>query len=165
MTDDAKAAATSEEPQHLSELELAKKQAADYLAGWQRAKADYLNLRKQSEREKQELAQFANAALVMELFPIYDNMKRALSHVPADQRRIEWVKGIEHIHRQFQDLFKALGIEEIKTLGGPFNHDLHHAIAREKREGVKPGTVIDEVKSGFTMHGKVIEPAQVRVAE
>lgn len=142
-----------------------QKLADEHLAGWQRAKADYLNLKRQSEKEKAELAQFANAALIIELLPIYDNLKRAMTHVPEDQQKLEWVVGISHIVTQFKQLFESLGIAEIKTVGEPFNHELHHAVSKEKREGVAPDTVIEELKTGFTMHGKLIEPAQVRVAE
>lgn len=147
------------------ELETLKKQAAEYLAGWQRAKADYLNLKKQSEKDKEELAQFANAALIIELLPIYDNLKRAVLHIPTEQREIEWVKGISHILQQFKQLFASLGLEEIKTVGQPFNHELHHAVGKEKRNGIAANMVLEEVKSGFTMHGRMITPAHVRVAE
>ncbi len=142
-----------------------KQKADEYLAGWQRAKADYLNLKKQTEKEKEEFARFANAALIIELFPIYGNLKRALEHVPADQQQAEWVKGIGHIQQQFKQLFQQLGIEEIKTVGEHFNHDLHHAVAKEKQDGIAAGTVMAELGPGFTMHGKVVQPAQVRVAE
>lgn len=148
-----------------TELELAKQQAAEHLAGWQRAKADYLNLKRQTEKDKEELAKFANAALVIELLPIYDNLKRALTHVPEGEREKDWVKGVGHIMQQFRQLFSSLGIEEIKTVGAPFNHELHHAVGKEKREGTVPGTVIDEAHTGFTMHGRLVKAAQVRVAE
>lgn len=154
-----------EQPPELTDVERLKKLADDHLAGWQRAKADYLNLKRQSEKEKEELAKFANAALIIETLPIYDNLKRAMAHVPADEQKKDWVQGITHIVTQFKQLFASLGIEEIKTVGEAFNHDVHHAVGKEKREGIKPGTVIDEVHTGFTMHGKLIKAAQVRVSE
>lgn len=149
----------------LNETERLQKLSDDHLVGWQRAKADYLNLKRQSEKEKEELAKFANAALIIELLPIYDNLKRALSHVPDVDKDKEWVKGIFLTIKHFKQLFESLGIEEIRTVGEPFDHELHHAIGKEKREGAKPGTVVEEMKTGFTMHGKLVEPAQVRVAE
>ncbi|MBI4426679.1 MAG: nucleotide exchange factor GrpE [Candidatus Kerfeldbacteria bacterium] len=142
-----------------------QKQAAEYLAGWQRAKADYLNFKKQAEKDQAELAKFANAALLIELLPIYDNLKRAVQHIPSEQQDVEWVKGISHILQQFKQLFASLGLEEIKTVGQPFNHELHHAVGKEKRNDVSPNTVVEEVKSGFLMHGRMVTPAQVRVAE
>lgn len=146
-------------------IEILKKQAAEYLAGWQRAKADYLNLKKQTEKEKEEVVKFAHAAFVLELLPIYDNLKRALAHVPPEERDKEWVKGVGHILQQFRQLFQTFGIEEIKTLGTTFDPNLHHAFAKEKRQGVAHGMILEEVKTGFTMNGRVITPAQVRVAE
>lgn len=149
----------------LTELEILQKQAAEHLAGWQRAKADYLNLKRQTEKEKEELAKFANAALVVELLPIYDNLKRAWTHVPEGDKDKDWVKGIGHIVQQFRTLFESLGIEEIRTVGEPFDHEKHHAVGKEKREGMHAGMVIEEVHTGFTMHGKLIQPARVRVSE
>lgn len=157
----AKAPTAPPSPQ---DVELIKKQAAQYLAGWQRAKADYLNLKKQTDREREEIVSFAHVSLIVQLLPIYDSLKRGLTHVPHE-KDTDWVKGFRHILNQFQQLFHSLGIEEIKTLGEKFNHDLHHALAREKRVGATPDTIVEEVKTGFTMHGKVIEPAHVRVAE
>lgn len=152
-------------PLAAEELQQIRAKADEYLAGWQRAKADYLNLKKQSEKEKEDIARFASAAMVMELLPIYDNMKRALEHIPADQRELEWVKGIGHILSQFRQFFAKFDLEEIKTVGEKFNPELHHAVGKEKVEGTAPDTIIAEVGTGFSIQGKVIEPAKVRVAE
>ncbi len=163
MSQDLSPAATTKEPP--TEIQRLQQQASEYLAGWQRAKADYLNLKKQSEREKDEVIKFAHAALVLELLPIYDNLKRALRHIPPSEQDRDWVKGVRHIRQQFQRFFRDLEIVEIKTLGVPFDPNQHHAVAKEKRLGVAPGTILEEVKTGFMVGDKVIAPAQVRVAE
>lgn len=147
------------------DLELASKKAEEYLDGWKRAKADYLNLKKETEKRQQEIVQFASFALICELLPIYDHFKLALSHVPKDQNEAEWVKGFFHVKNQLQDLFKRLGIEEIKTVGEKFNPEFHEAVIHEKKEGFKTDMILEEVKSGYTWHGKVIQPAKVKVAK
>lgn len=149
----------------LDKLALLEQQAKDHLAGWQRAKADYLNLKRQTEKEKQEIAQFAQAAAVLQFLPIYDNLKRAQQHIPADQLSQEWVKGVVHIQKQFEDTLKSMGITPIATVGQPFDPNQHHAVQKAKRDGDQPGTVVQEVKSGFMIGEKVLEPAQVVVAE
>lgn len=141
-----------------------QQQADEYLKGWQRAKADYLNLKKQAEREREETVQFANAALLLQLLPIYDHFKRALEHVPDNARKTEWVKGVGHIRSQFQSFFKTLGIEEIPTVNELFDPVQHEAITREQRAGVTPDTVIEELATGFTFRGKVLIPAKVKVS-
>ena len=91
-----------------------RKQADEYLAGWQRAKADYINFKRESEQRAVETVQFANAAMIVNMLPLYANIKRAVTHVPADQGDVEWVKGFGHILTQFQTFLKSVGIEEVK---------------------------------------------------
>ncbi len=137
----------------------------EHLEGWRRAKADYLNLKKQTEKEKMDIAQFAVAQTIMSFLPIYDNLARALQHVPAEAHDQEWVKGLGHIRKQFEDAIKSLGLTIIPTVGQPFDPLKHHAVSKQKREGVEPGTILDEVKSGFMAGDRVLEPASVVVAE
>lgn len=153
------------QPMGQDELDQLRKKSAEYLALAQRATADYQNLKKQAEKEKEDVLKFASAAVVLELLPVYDNLKRAVEHIPAAQRELEWGQGVGHIVAQFKQFFQKFGIEEIPTVGQPFDPSLHHAIGKEKVEGTAPETVIAEVGTGFMMQGKVIEPAKVRVAE
>jgi molecular chaperone GrpE len=147
------------------EIALAKKQAEEHLAGWKRAKADYLNLKKDAEKRHLELIQFSNAALLAGLLPIFDHFKLALKHVPEEQKDLDWVVGLGHVKKEFQDFFKDLGIEEIKTVGEKFNPEFHEAVTHEEKEGLETDFIFEEVKSGYTLHGKVINPAQVKVAK
>ncbi|MDD5039883.1 MAG: nucleotide exchange factor GrpE [Patescibacteria group bacterium] len=167
---------TDQQPEHvqkqpaketpLTELQKTQQRMEEYLDGWKRAKADYLNLKKESEKREKEIVQFANAGLILELMPIYDNFKLAWQHIPEEHRKNDtWLKGIEHIKRQFADLLKNLGIEEIKTVGEKFDPEFHDAVAKEKREGAVPGTIIEEVKGGYKLYDKVLEHAKVKVAE
>ena len=148
------------------ELALSKKKMEEYLNGWKRAKADYINLKKDSEKKTVEMVQFANAALILEIIPIYDNFKLAWQHIPEDHReKDEWLKGIEQIKNQFQTLLKNLQIEEIKTVGEKFDPKIHEAVSKEKVKGKASGIVVEEVKSGYKLFDKVLEPAKVKVAE
>lgn len=147
------------------QLELAQKKEQEHLDGWKRAKADYLNLKKETEKRQQEFIQFANAALVAELLPVFDHFKLALQHVPAEQKKAEWVIGFFHIKKQFEDFLKQLDIEEIKTVGEKFNPELHEAVSHDQKEGFETDAIFEEVKAGYTLHGKVIYPAKVKVAK
>lgn len=139
--------------------------AQEHFANWQRAVADYQNLKKQSEKEKQEIAAYAMSQAALLFTPVYDNVKRAVKHIPADQLELEWVKGIAHIVKQFEESMKLLNITVIPTIGQPFDHAKHHAISKVKKDGVVPDTIIEEVKTGFMSGDRVLEPAQVVVAE
>lgn len=142
-----------------------EQQVQEHLEGWKRAKADYLNLKKQMEKEKEDIIKFSQAAVVMEILPIYDNLKRAESHIPEEQKTREWVKGVMHIQKQFEDTLKTMGIEPIKTVGESFDAHKHHAVSKVKKEDVASDTILEEVKSGFMLGDKVLTPAQVVVAE
>lgn len=163
--DDTQKPIDPQTPQAPVDLALLQKQAAEHLEGWKRAKADYLNLKKQTEKEKQELVDFANAGLLVQLLPLYDHFKRALAAIPEGERTKDWEKGVEAIFREFQMMLKALGVEEIPTVGQPFDPAKHHAVGKEKREGVDQGTILAETRTGFVLRGKVLGPAQVIVAE
>jgi molecular chaperone GrpE len=146
-----------------TELEQLKAQADEYLNGWKRAKADYINFKKETESRQQMLYEFANATLLMEILPIFDNLKKAI--LLAGEEKNNWLAGIKQIKKQMEDLLKDHGIEEIKTAGEKFNPEFHEAISKEKKEGVEPGTIIAESSSGYLLKGKVLVAAKVIVAE
>ncbi len=149
-----------------SELEITKQRMEEYLNGWKRAKADYINLKKETEKKQGEMVQFASAALILQMLPIYDNFKLAWQHIPEEHKKSDkWLEGIRQIKKQFAELMKNLGIEEIKTVGEKFDPEIHEAVAKEKKEDMESNTVFEEIKGGYKLYDKVLEPAKVKVAE
>ncbi|MBU0880556.1 nucleotide exchange factor GrpE [Patescibacteria group bacterium] len=131
---------------------------------YKRALADYQNLLKQSAKEKMEFARFANERLLYEILPVYDNLKTSIQYIDEESKKNGWVVGIEYIIKQFSDVLKSLGIEEIITNKEKFNHDLMDAIDSEETDNKKEdGLVAKEVKSGYKLNGKIIVPAKVVV--
>ncbi|MFH1822965.1 MAG: nucleotide exchange factor GrpE [Patescibacteria group bacterium] len=124
---------------------------------YKRALADYQNLIKETAREKIEFAKYANRELLHEVIPIYDNLKLSLKHTDEIATKNGWVQGVHYIVKQFRDVLKSAGVEEIKTKGEKFNPETMEAI-----EG-KGDKVRKEVKPGYKLHGKVIVPAKVIV--
>ncbi|XOU94574.1 MAG: nucleotide exchange factor GrpE [Candidatus Kerfeldbacteria bacterium] len=166
MSDEKKDLEKKDVKLKLTELEKTKEKMEEYLNGWKRAKADYSNQKKEFERKEQEIIQFANATLILEIMPIYDNFKLAWKHIPEEHKNEdEWLKGIEHIKKQFADMLKRLGLEEIPTVGEKFDPELHEAVGTEKVEGKKSGEIVEEIKSGYKLYNKVLEPAKVKTAE
>ena len=149
----------------ISELAALAKKAEEYLNGWKRAKADYQNFKKETEKRQAEIIQFANAALLAELLPIYNNFKLAGQHISADQKDLEWVKGFDHIQKQFTAFFGQLGLTEIKTVGEKFDPDWHEAVVHEAKEGFGPDIIFEEVSPGYKLHGKLLQAAKVKVAK
>jgi len=134
-----------------------EKQAQEYLAGWQRAKADYLNREKETEREKVDWVKFTNLDLILKLLPILDAFDYSLKHIPKELKNNQWGKGTEQIKKQLDSFLKAQSIEKIKTKGQKFNPDLHEAV---EKQGEK-NQIIKEIQAGYLLNDKVIRTAKV----
>jgi molecular chaperone GrpE len=130
------------------------------LAGWQRAQADFINYKRRSEQEKEEISKFANAALMLNLLPILDDMERALASIPSKVAEFTWVEGISLIERKLRASLEVQGLSQIKALGEPFDPKLHEAAMHAKGE---EGIVIEELQKGYKLHDRVIRPTMVVV--
>ena len=135
------------------------------MEGWQRARADYANLKKEGEDRQRQLVLLATEQLFDELLPSIDLYRRALLSAPDAISADDWFVGVEQIKKQFDEILKKRGVEIIPTVGEPFNPAVHDALAEETVEGKISGTIIQEVSGGYTLSGKVILPAKVIVAK
>lgn len=143
-----------------------KAKCDEYLAGWQRARADYQNLQKETERRITEIIQYSNEEFIRELLPTVDHFNYAFKGIPPEERSKGWVKGIEHIQTNMFKTLESHGVQRIPTVGQPFNPELHESVEEVSAEGEisgASGTVIEEVSAGFTLNGKVIQHAKVKV--
>ena len=133
------------------DIEIIKKQAEEYLNGWKRAKADYLNLKKEMEAQNKEIKEWLSKIFLLPLLDIMDSFDRA-GILDA---------GIEGIKKQFEDFLKANGVEEMKVVGEKFDPLKHEAI--ESVDGGESGRIIEEVRRGYLVNGEVFRPAKVKV--
>ncbi|MEI6627015.1 MAG: nucleotide exchange factor GrpE [bacterium] len=147
------------------QVEEMRQLAEDNLNGWKRAQADYANFKRETEEKKKDLIEFANAAFMSEVLPVYNHFKLALKHIPEDQKKLDWIKGIEFIRRQFQDFLNKYKIIEIKTVGEKFDPNMHEAVVCEEKEGYKTDEIFEETMPGYMLGEKVINPAKVKVAK
>ena len=102
------------------------------LAGWQRAQADFINYKRRSEQDKEEISKFVNAALMLNLLPILDDLERALTSIPPKLVGFTWVEGISLIERKLRASLEVQGLSQIKALGEPFDPKLHVAAMHAK---------------------------------
>ena len=137
-----------------------KAKAEANLANWQRAQADLINYKRRSEQEKEEIGQFANSILILNLLPILDDLERAFTSIPPRVAKLAWVDGIRLIERKLRASLEGQGLSQIKALGEPFDPKLHEAVMNGKG---KEGIVIDELQKGYKLHDRVIRPARVVV--
>ena len=139
-------------------------QSAEDLAGWQRAKADYENLSRAYQEQSGKVYRLATAAVAAELLPIFEHYKLALNHLPEEVKKEEWAKGFAHIKDEFWAMLKKLEIAEVPTVGEMFDPAVHEAVICEDSDQ-PDGTIIKELKAGYTMGGELLSPAQVAVAK
>jgi len=146
------------------ELEELKARCDEYLNGWKRAKADYENLKKDTEKRISELGEYAAAGVILELMPVFNHLKLAVRHIPEAEQNSDWGQGIFHIQKEFADFFKKFEISEIKTVGEKFNHLYHEAVGYEEADE-EDDIIVKEVQPGYLIKDKVFLPAKVIVSK
>lgn len=138
----------------------------EYKLGWQRATADYQNLVRETAKQKSEWMQMIKGSILEDFIPVLDNFKKAFAHEANDQKQFEnWKKGIEYIMKQFADVIKNNGVEEIKTVGEIFDARVHEIVAEEESDTAKEHEIIREVESGYKSADKILKVAKVIVAK
>lgn len=141
-----------------------KEECAEYKAGWQRALADYQNLQKETEKRRGEWAEYAKQMILGEFIPVYDHLKLAINNEQlTNSEKNSWLEGVKYVKKQFADILKNNGVEEIKTVGEKFDPKFHEAVGEE--EGKKSGLVVKEVSGGYKMGERVIKVAKVIVSK
>jgi molecular chaperone GrpE len=147
-----------------AELEKAQAQAAEYLDGWQRARAEFANYRKRVESERELLRQTSNEALLLKLLPVVDDFERAFQTLPEDLADVPWVDGIKLILRKLQGILDSENVTPIEAIGQPFDPLLHQAVMQEETTEHPDGHVIEEMQRGYRLGERVLRPSMVKVA-
>jgi len=151
-------------------LEECQKLKNEYLAGWQRERADFLNYKKEELERLGEILKYADVGLILKILPILDNFEVAEKKLPEDFKKDENVKGLLKIKNQIKDFLKSQGVEEIESLGKKFDPNLMEVVEEVEPSFAKAsvgeaGIVIEEIQKGYKLHGKVLRPARVKVAK
>jgi len=146
-------------------LKRCKSEKQEYLDGWQRVQADFQNYIKQRNNEMQEFQKFASQESVLKIFPVLDNLILACDAVPEKFKDDSWAKGIVSIKKQFEDILDEQGIKEVKVRGGDMFDPSQHEAAEEIESKEKSGTIAEVLQKGYTLNGKVIRAARVKVAK
>jgi molecular chaperone GrpE len=137
-----------------------QKKSEEYLNGWKRERADFLNYKKEEMERIGSLVKYANEEIILKLLPVLDNLCLAVKHLSDP--------GVEQIQKQLEDFLKKEGIEPIKTIGEKFDPNTMEAVgaASQSEASLAPEgreTVTEEVQRGYTLHGKLIRPAKVKI--
>lgn len=146
-----------------SDSQEVKQKAAEHLAGWQRARADYENLRRRLEREGAHAAEAAKDQLLFRLLPIADYFAAALAHVPESLKDDAWTEGVLRTHQALEGFLREAGITPIAATDVPLDPAEHEAVA-EVPSAHPRGTITAVVSTGYRRNGRVLRPAKVKVS-
>jgi molecular chaperone GrpE len=139
-----------------------EKQRDEYLAGWQRAKADFINYKKEEIDRLQQVAKYGTEEFIRELIVFLDNFELAIA---ALEKAGPVEKGIYLIRTQVEDILKRRGVERISVKAGDaFDTSFMESVA-EIEGTAPPGAVADEIEAGYRVHEKVIRPVRVRLVK
>lgn len=133
-----------------------------------RLAAEFDNYRKRVVRERAELIRTAHEGMLLELFPVLDNLERALaaarSSAPASQANEALIEGVEITLRLFKGILEKEGVREIESVGREFDPTVHHAVEQVRMTDHPENIVVQEVLRGYLLDQKVLRPALVKVS-
>jgi len=147
-----------------TELEQLRKDVEESQNHYLRVLADFDNFRRRQREEMARQVGLAREELILKLLPIVDNFQRTLDAAEAQHSYDSLVEGVSLTLRQVREMLEKEGLEPIEAVGEPFNPELHEAMMRVDTDEYPENTVIDEFEKGYTLNGKVLRPARVRVA-
>ncbi len=146
------------------ELQDIQSKSEEYLDGWQRSRAEFVNYKKRIEREQAQLYQNTSGVIIKRYLEILDDLERALSNSPKDGEGAIWAEGIHLIYRKFLSLLENEGVTIMNAQGEQFDPNRHEAIMSEETDKYESGQIIEVLKQGYMLGERVLRPASVRVA-
>jgi len=137
---------------------------------WLRAHAEVENIRKRTEREREEAAKYSIAKLARDIVSVGDNFQRAIDAVPAgaaekDPALKSFLDGVTMTERELLNALDRHGIKRVQPMNEPFNPHLHQAVTQVPRTDVPSGTIVEVYQAGYMIEDRVLRPAMVGVAQ
>jgi molecular chaperone GrpE len=152
-------------PGDQQEIEALKKDRVNLYDRLLRKQAEFDNYKKRMDREKSEFMQFASSELIKELLNALDSFDLAIRNAAAEGEGGEkTLRGFELIYKQLQDTLTRFGLKPIEAKGKTFDPNFHQAVSTQATKDVEENTVIDEMRKGYTLNGRLLRPAMVSVS-
>jgi len=142
-------------------LDEAKLHQEQYL----RTLADMENLRKRTQRDKEDLAKFANESLLRDILPVIDNLERAVEHAEQAGSDEGLFEGVQMTLTQFSQLLDKFGVEPVDAIGQPFDPAYHQAMGQMESEEHPVNTVVQQMQKGYQLNKRLLRPAFVMLAK
>lgn len=138
--------------------------AQEYLAGWQRARAELDNFRKRVQARQHEQVTHHVQRVLEPVLSLNDNFRAMIDHVPAELADHAWAQGVLHIARQLNDILTQFGVTVVGDVGDTFDPRLHEALEDVANTAQPSGTIVEVVQVGYQLNDKIIRPAKVKIA-
>lgn len=151
-----------ETAEHGSEVEQLRKIAENYKEMLQRLQAEFENAAKRTAKEKEEYRKLVNAKLLEEFLPLVDSMAEAIKHA-AKSGNNEMKGGVEKILAQLMKILERNGVKQMQATGKKFDAALHECLLTASEQDREDWVVLEELQKGYTINGKVLRPAKVKV--
>lgn len=148
----------------LIETAVGKQQYNEVVALLKATRADFENYQKRTAKEREGDRKYYVSNLARDLLPVYDNLQRAIDAAKSAKDDSPLVQGVTATLTQWLQIFARHGIQPIDALGKPFDPNLHEAVMQKPSEDHEPGTVLQVLQQGFTIHDRVLRPASVVVS-
>ena len=154
-----KEATIEELKKKIEELEKLKQ---EYLAGWQRERADFINYKKEEAERLEKFIDDIKIAFFMKFLPILDNLDIIVKNIQKEDKNPVF-ESFLNLEKQIKNFFEKEGFETIETIGKKFDPYFHEAIEMVEIEGEESGKVVDEIQKGYKFKGIVLRPSKVKV--
>lgn len=160
-TESAEKAAPSLEEQ----LAAAKAETAAHYDRYVRAMADHENFRKRVAREKDELRQYAASRVLEDLLPALDNLGLGLAAADQSNADVKTLReGVAMVQTQLKSTLEQHGLKEINPVGQAFDAHQHEALSQQPSAEVAEGNVLNVIRVGYSLNGRLLRPASVVVS-
>jgi len=140
-----------------------QKEKQEYLAGWQRTQADFINFKRRQEEQTGEWLKIFGEGLMRDILPVLDSLESGIRNQKSEIKEQE-LTGLTGVKKQLLGVLKKHGLEEMSSLGEKFDPSRHEAVAEIESEG-RSGEVAEEVQKGYLLNGKILRAAKVKVTK
>ncbi len=144
-----------------------EEKSSQYLLGWQKDKADFINLRKKDEEAKKSIVDFAKQNFIIEILPVLDSFELAMKNKEVWEKvDSNWRVGVEYIYSQLNSILESNGLKKINPLGEIFDPNRDEAMESIKTEKEEDNhKILEVIQSGYKIGETIIRPAKVKVGE
>lgn len=146
------------------ELQKKTEEAQKHYDQYLRSLAEVENMRKRTQRDKEEYIKYAHVSIIKKLLPIIDDLNRGIKAAHQTRDFDTLSKGVEMTAKNLQDLLKSEGVTEIECMGKPFDPQFHEPLMVEPSHEHPENTVIEELSKGYTLHDRLLRPSLVKVS-